>query len=75
MRYGLTRAANELQAEIERFNIIVDLKAGIVGWGEKVMEVPEGTSRIISRRYIRSFVKQARLAEAEKLLEKQVTLL
>lgn len=75
MRYGLQRAANELQSEIERYNIIVDVQAGIVGWGEKVMEVPEGTSRVISRRYIRSFVKQARQAEADKLLEKQVTLL
>lgn len=73
--YALKRAADELQAEIERFGVVVKLEQNTIMWGDQAVQVNHGTSRINCKRIIRQFVKQARAQEHERFMSKQTSLL
>lgn len=75
MRYGLMRAAEDLKDDIKKYDILVNVEAGVVGRGNTVMQVKYGDSREVCKRYIRSYIKQAKEEIAAKQLEKQARLL
>lgn len=75
MIYALQHAAKDYADDIKKYGIVVNHRAQMIGWKDKIVELPASTSREVCKRYIRSFIKQAKEHEAKRLQARQVTLL
>lgn len=75
MIYALQHAAKDYADDIKKFSIVVNPRSHMVGWRDHIVELPANTSREVCKRYVRSFIKQAKEYEAKRLQARQVTLL
>lgn len=75
MTYALQLAANDLRSDIDRYGIVVDPLQNMIGWKDHVQRVTDSMSREVCKRYIRSYIKQAKELEQKRLNSRQVSLL